>query len=110
LQAISDSLGAGGVVDRVSHSAACGANDSASSLCDAAHSVTELRDSLAIVVGLCDWSLVSEDFPYQRGAGLGDALGALVVVVERHGVYLGDFLDLFFLLCCFWREFDVEPW
>jgi hypothetical protein len=54
LQAISDSLGAGGVVDRVSHSAACGTNDSACGLCDAAYSVTELRDSLAIVVGFCD--------------------------------------------------------
>ena len=50
LQAISDSLGAGGVVDRVSYSAACGTNDSACGLCDAAYSVTELRDPLAIVV------------------------------------------------------------
>ena len=42
LQAISDSLGAGGVVDRVSDSAACGSDDSTSSLCDAADCVAEL--------------------------------------------------------------------
>ena len=42
LQSVANSLGAGGVVDRVSDSAACGSDDSTSSLCDAADCVAEL--------------------------------------------------------------------
>jgi hypothetical protein len=42
LQSVADGFGAGGAVDRVSHPAACGSNNSASGLCDAADCVAEL--------------------------------------------------------------------